>query len=359
MLTESEKARIERFKDWYIKKEPEYKEVGEYVHEKILTYLKQQKFNVAKSFARAKTVDSVYKKAKKVEKRGEQYVLKYSNPQNEIMDFAGVRILVYLASDMQIVCNAVERLFSNNILYDDSENKIELLGEDKVGYLSIHYIVTIQSSEYEKAHLKNKKCEIQIRTVLQDAWAQIFHDRVYKSSSFDDDFFIRRRTNLLSGNLELIDTQIDELVKYYDSRNGNLDKKAYQELLNENISEKFLSEYCNLLLDGKVEKFYSYNQVKSLLEALEISTIRELDYCVNEGFIKELINTNITLTIDRLIRYILFINDYERFFSKIDDTKTFVVETQIYELLNRFVDMEVICETYQHIIKYEKEIDNV
>ena len=350
MLTENDRIRIDNFKEWYKKNRCNYIEVSNYVHEKIVYYLNEQKLNIASSCARAKTVDSVYKKAKKVIKDGEKYSLKYSDPQRQIMDFSGVRIVVYLASDIKIVTDAVETLFAGSILYDDSENKIELLGEDKVGYLSVHYVVTINSNEQKYIHLKGMKCEIQIRTVLQDAWAQIFHDRVYKGNNEkDNDFYVKRKTNLLSGSLELIDDQIDEIVKYFDSKNGNLDKKSYQKLLNENISKESLSEYCDLLLKGKVEKYYSYSQVEKLLEAVGIKTLRELDYWINEGFIEELLNTNIILTIDRLIRYIIFIYDYEKLFLNLDSTKEFIIEKPIYNLLDKFVDMQNICGRYKFL----------
>ena len=359
MLTENEKIRIENFRNWYIENEKKYEEVSKYVEEKITRYLERQNFNIASSCARAKSVDSVYNKAKKVKKIGDQYVLKYSNPKSEIMDFAGARIVVYLASEMKIVADAVENLFEGSILETDSENKLDLLGDNKVGYLAIHYVVMINSNEGEYAHLKGLKCEIQIRTVLQDAWAQIFHDRVYKGhSESDDEHYMIRKANLLSGSLELIDNEIDEIVRYFDSKNGNLDKKSYQQLLNKTISEKSLGEYCNLLLNERVEKFYSYNQVSKFLEAVGISTLRDLDNYVNEGFIKELRNTNIVLTIDRIIRYIIFVNDYEKFFSSIDSTQNFVIEKQVYDLLNQFVDMAVVCRKYKNF-KVEKENSDV
>ena len=355
-MTERESIRIENFKSWYEQNQKRYEQAAEYVHEKIMTYIREQKFNVAHSCARAKSIDSVYSKAKKMIEKDGVYTLKYTDPQSQIMDFAGVRIIVYLASEMKIITDAVEQLFANSILYDDSENKIDLLGEDKVGYLSIHYVVTIDTNEKQFDYLKGTKCEIQIRTVLQDAWAQVFHDRLYKGNIEGiEDVSIRRRTNLLSGSLELIDNQIDEIVKYYDSKNGNLSKKAYQELLNENITEKSLSEYCNLLLNGKVEKYYSYKQVKTLLASLGIETIRELDYCVNDGFINELRNTNITLTIDRLVRYIIFLYDYKKFFSKIDNSKKFIIDCQTYDLLDRFIDIREICRQYENLTINERE----
>ena len=354
-MTEKESARIENFKRWYEQNQEKYKQTAEYVLEKIMIYIREQKFNIAYSCARAKSIDSVYNKAKKMTERDGVYILKYTDPQNEIMDFAGVRIIVYLTSEMKIITDAVERLFSNNILYDDSENKIDLLGENKVGYLSIHYVVTVDTDENQFVHLKGKKCEIQIRTVLQDAWAQVFHDRLYKGNV--EDARIRRRTNLLAGNLELIDSQIDEIVKYYDSKNGNLSKKAYQELLNEKITDKSLSDYCDLLLNGRVERYYSYEQVKTLLGSFGIETIRELNYCVNDGFIRELRDINITLTIDRLVRYIIFLYDYKKFFSKLDNSKKFIIDRQIYDLLDRFVDIKEICKQYNNLTIREENID--
>lgn len=350
-MTENENIRIEHFIKWYEDNQDNYREAANFVHNKIINFITRQKLNVANSCARVKTVDSVYKKAKKMVINDGKYSLKYSDPKSQIMDFAGVRIIVYLSSDLKIITDAVERLFKDYILCDDSANKIDLLGKDKVGYLSIHYVVTINTNELEYTHLNGVKCEIQIRTVLQDAWAQVFHDRLYKGNNEStEESSIVRKTNLLSGSLELIDSQIDEIVRYYDNKNGNLSKKAYQALLNAVVCENSLSEYCELLLNDKVEKYYSYRQVEELLLSFGIKTIRELDYCVNEEFINEIKNLNITITIDRLVRYILFLFDYKKFFSITNCSQRFVIDMEIYNLLDEFIDMKEICSKYTNLI---------
>lgn len=346
-MIDNESLRIENFIKWYESNQGKYRNAADFVHNKIINFIKSQKLNIANSCTRAKTVDSVYKKAKKMVEKDGKYSLKYSNPQSQIMDFAGVRIIVYLPSDLKIISDAVERLFKDHILCDGSGNKVDLLGKDKVGYLSIHYVVTIDTNELEYTDLNGIKCEIQIRTVLQDAWAQIFHDRLYKGNyeSIEDSSIVRR-TNLLSGSLELIDDQIDEIVRYYDSKNGNLSKKAYQALLNETIMEDSLSEYCETILNGKVEKYYSYKKVEELLLSFGIKTIRELDNCSNEEFINELKKLNISITIDRLVRYILFLFDHEKFFSNTDCSHEYVIDVEIYNLLDKFIDMKEICSKH-------------
>lgn len=355
MKFDNSKDRIENFRIWYMENRDKYVATGEYVLDRILRYLKEQKINVAYYNTRAKSIDSAYEKAKKQIKQGDEYILKYSDPKNEIMDFSGVRIVVYLPSELDDISCAIERLFENCIKYEDSEDKAERLGKDKVGYLSIHYVIEVNTSQPEYAHLNGMKCEIQVRTVLQDAWAQIFHDRVYKGSLENvSNVDIERKINLLSGNLELIDNQINEIVAYFDNKNGNLDAKSYQELLNEQISEKTLMKYCSLLLQGKVEKFYSFDQIYELLQAYGISTIRELDYHVNSGFIQELSNTNITLTIDRFIRYILVLSDYNKFFTSISKSSSFVIDDAIYELLDKFIDMKQVIKRYDFFRKNEE-----
>lgn len=349
------KVRIEKFRLWYESARPNYEAAAKYVLNRILSYLKTQNLSFAYSGSRAKTIDSAYEKAKKQIKVGNRYELKYSDPKNEIMDFAGVRIVVYLPSEIDAICSAVEQLFVNNIRKDDSENKADRLGKDKVGYLSVHYVIEINTEQPEYNQLNDLKCEIQIRTVLQDAWAQIFHDRVYKGTVENDtNEAIERKINLLSGSLELIDNQINEIVAYYDSKNGNLDLKSYQQLLNDQICEKSLTQYCNLLMQGKVEKFYSYEQIKNLLDLFGIKTIRELDYHVDNGFIQELIAKNIPITFDRLIRYILIVSDYNKFFDCIDKTKKFVINEAIYELLDQFVDMKTVCSKYNYLKREEE-----
>lgn len=345
-MSSDSQNRIEAFREWYDSARPRYDLVGKYVLNRILTFLKEQKFNVAYSSVRTKTVDSAYQKAKKYIWKEDGYVLKYVDPKNEIMDFSGVRLVVYLPSELEIVTNAIERLFENCIRYTDSENKVERLGNDKVGYLSIHYVIDVNTDLPEYANIKGLKCEIQVRTVLQDAWASIFHDRVYKGLVEDKKENLYRKINLLSGSLELLDSQIDGIVSYIDKQNGKFDFKSYQLLLDELITEDSLMRYCSLILCGRVERFYSFKQTLELLNKFGINKIRDLDYLINTGFIQELLNMDITLTIDKLIRYLLVISDFNKLFDCLGDGSAFFIDDKMYSLLNKYVSMDLICEKY-------------
>jgi hypothetical protein len=54
------------------------------------------------------------------------------------------------------------------------------------------------------------KCEIQVRTILQHAWAEIEHDIVYKSSE-DIPFELRRKFASLAGLVEIADREFEAL----------------------------------------------------------------------------------------------------------------------------------------------------
>ncbi len=70
-------------------------------------------------------------------------------------------------------------------IIEKSNKGATLLQEERFGYQSIHYLVKLKGERARLAEYRNLKdgvVEIQIRTILQHAWAEIEHDIQYKSS---------------------------------------------------------------------------------------------------------------------------------------------------------------------------------
>jgi len=131
----------------------------------------------------------------------------------DLTDIAGVRVTTYYSSDVDRVADIVRMGFSV-----DKENSIDkraLLDPDRFGYLSLHYVVSLKKS-YSKLtgykQMMGLKAEIQIRSILQHAWAEIEHDLGYKSK-YAIPIKMRRRFSRLSGLLELADNEFDGLRK--------------------------------------------------------------------------------------------------------------------------------------------------
>jgi ppGpp synthetase/RelA/SpoT-type nucleotidyltranferase len=94
---------------------------------------------------------------------------------------------------------------------EKSDKAQALLEDEKFGYASIHYLVRLKVnrtdlSEYSR--FKGLVAEIQVRTILQHAWAEIEHDIQYKSAIPSS---IRRRFMSLAGMLEIGDREFQAI----------------------------------------------------------------------------------------------------------------------------------------------------
>ncbi|MGL4987866.1 MAG: GTP pyrophosphokinase [Cetobacterium sp.] len=153
--------------------------------------------------SRAKTKESFQKK---IERKGYTSI-------DLATDLCGLRVITFLESETKIVENFLRQTFS--IDESNSEDKSNNLGEDKVGYKSIHLVATLPENllelpEFER--FKDLKFEIQVRTILQHAWAEVEHDKNYKfSGQLPPD--IKRRFKLLAGFLEIADREFESISK--------------------------------------------------------------------------------------------------------------------------------------------------
>jgi ppGpp synthetase/RelA/SpoT-type nucleotidyltranferase len=106
---------------------------------------------------------------------------KYPNPLRQITDLAAVRVITFLLDDVEKVNAQVEEQF--HVL--EKVNKSGLLVKDeKLGYHSVHYLVGFTAQRLsmpEYARHRALIIEIQVRTILQHAWAEIEHDIQYKA----------------------------------------------------------------------------------------------------------------------------------------------------------------------------------
>lgn len=352
-MVDKKDERLSNTLAWYESNKKNYHKFSKLVLEKILEALEERKILIAYSSCREKGIKSLKDKCEKTiyDKESKKEILKYNNPKNEITDFAGVRIVTYLKSDISLVKNVVENLFC--IDYENSGDKIDTLSENEIGYLSMHYIVSLKDYSYEHNKYKGFKCEVQIRTVLQDAWSQIFHDRQYKSgfNGIMPSYELKRRTNLIAGSLELIDDQIDNLVQQYDSMNKKaLKELEYQKILDLEIYPSSLFDYCRIKFKDRINRYYNADSTITLLHEYDFKYIRDIDNIVQDRFVEAIMKTN-QVTIDKLISYILIIADPEKYFSLSSGDYFKRISKQSIELLSGFVEIDDICDKHNVVIE--------
>jgi len=71
-------------------------------------------------------------------------------------------------------------------------------------------------------------CEIQVRTILQDAWAEVEHELIYKSKFLPFDQPLKRKMAALNANLTLSDIIFQEIREYQRQLNQELEKRRRQ-----------------------------------------------------------------------------------------------------------------------------------
>lgn len=193
---------------------PRFREVEAQVRDSIKRTLADAGLLVAAVESRVKAYDSL---AGKLELKGHKY-----NSLADLTDILGLRVITFYIDDVDKVASAVERLFT--IDWENSVDKRKIHDTDSFGYLSLHYICSIPDFPY--------RFEIQMRTLLQHAWANMDHDTGYKSGVEIPKRYMRNMSRL-AGMLELVDDEFSkiriELTDYRRRvqalvRSGNLDE---------------------------------------------------------------------------------------------------------------------------------------
>ena len=157
---------------------------------------------------RAKSVSSFAAKAA----RSVDGAPSFTDPLREITDQVGVRVITYVLSDVQAVADL---LADQMVIHDDRDMGEETASEGRFGYASRHLLVGLDEMRTRLSVpgvLRGRLLQVQIRTVLQHAWAEFEHDIRYKGTIPDEhlpDF--DRRFTLAAGLLELADREFSTI----------------------------------------------------------------------------------------------------------------------------------------------------
>lgn len=134
----------------------------------------------------------------------------YPDPLTDIGDLIGVRVITYVRSDV----DAVARLLDAEAqVLDDRDMGHQTASEGRWGYASRHLQIRL-SAEDQQAYptIGDRQVQVQIRTVLQHAWAEFEHDIRYKGTVPEEyRFDFDRRFSLAAGLLELADLEFSAI----------------------------------------------------------------------------------------------------------------------------------------------------
>lgn len=160
--------------------------------------------------AREIKVATVLGRTKEPTSLAEKIDRKKYEAMEDVPDLAGVRIVCMYSSQVEAVSAIVHDEFE---VLEESD-KLENLGADRMGYQGVHFLVGLGSS-YSDRSLRGLRCEVQVRTVLQDAWALISHHLVYKNEE-SVPVRLRRDLNNVTSLLEIAQSVFDSVEEKRD-----------------------------------------------------------------------------------------------------------------------------------------------
>lgn len=143
-----------------------------------------------------------------------------------ITDILGLRIICPFLEDLDVV----EKLIKANFNVVELERKGSRHSVGEFGYDSVHFLIRIDPI-YRKRDLPHtvSVCEVQLRTILQDAWAEVEHELIYKSDISLPNESIRRKLASLNATLTLSDLIFQE-IRDYQREIREHDRKRRQSL---------------------------------------------------------------------------------------------------------------------------------
>ncbi len=264
------------------KVEPLYKEFAEILRNLLSEAFKANDIQVHSIEARAKALDSFGRKAS-AQSEEDPNRPKYPKPLSDITDLSGVRVITFFPRTLQFVDGIIRMELD---VAEKSDKAQILIKEERLGYASVHYLVCLKdnrTSLLEYSRFKGLIAEIQVRTILQHAWAEIEHDIQYKSvDTIPTD--IRRRFMSLAGMLEIADREF-QAIQDEDERLRQLARQSVQEgrLEEVEITPDALHTYLDKKLgsDGRMSEF-SYQFTARLLRSLGFTNFQQIDECIGK-----------------------------------------------------------------------------
>jgi ppGpp synthetase/RelA/SpoT-type nucleotidyltranferase len=225
---------------------------------------------------------------------------KYSDPLREVTDLSALRIITYYQDDAHVIGQLIEQEFA----VAESTTR-EGQNPSEFGYQSNHYVVRISSGRAqlpEWHELAGFVAEIQVRTVLQHAWAAISHKLQYKHEN-DVPAPLKRKLFRLSALFEVADDEFISLRvasgEYTQSVSKQLsvgDKSIAidydslgQFLFDSPVVAELVAEAKDVgfglgdLYDEKTQDRDTLSELVRLCGSAQISSVAELDQILNDS----------------------------------------------------------------------------
>ena len=158
-------------------------------------------------------VDAVSVREKDIRSaRGKIRAKGYTRPRTQMTDTIGARVVLLFESEIDKVVAYLRSVLEVSERY--SRKAGEELALAEFGYRSVHLVARWRGRTMpDYVRLGRPWVEVQVRSLLQHAWAAIGHDHLYKGALVYPNT-VKRRFFAVAGSLELFDQEFDSIRGY-------------------------------------------------------------------------------------------------------------------------------------------------
>ena len=267
----------------YLRVRSKYEDFAKAVKEILVQALRAKDIAVNSVEARAKEPESFGAKAES-QSENDPGEPKYKQPLRDITDLAGIRIITFFPRTVEAVGACIREEFD---VLEHTDLSRTLLQEERFGYQSEHFLVMLNGKRAGLPEYKPHRglvAEVQVRTILQHAWAEIEHDIQYKSSITIPNT-IRRRFMALAGVLEIADREF-QAVQDEDKHLKQQARTSVEEGVLDQV--EITADALRSYLDKRVgpdarSTDFSYEYTARMLRRLGFTTFDQVDTCI-EGY---------------------------------------------------------------------------
>lgn len=238
------------------------KEVCQHVQEKIGPDRFKGFFKIPANF-RTKDISSALKKQEKKQ---------YSDPKTAMTDLVGARFVVLLRTDIAIVEQVITTHWAWTIRRDRNPLDERDAAPSSFDYQSVHYILRNTEDRIINGVSvpAETACEVQIRTVLQHAYAELGHDRIYKGETTIPASvrrLVARSMALMETTDEMFCAAVDQLACV------NISREAWAKILDDCYRDASISFSPTLQDKEALEIIDTFSEYLKKADSSEIKNI--------------------------------------------------------------------------------------
>lgn len=259
------------FVEYYEKNKQSYEDWGNYIVNKIYSTMNETGHDIdflikIPPKPRLKTLDS---SLSKIGRKG------YTDPSKQITDIIGVRFVVLLSHHIDIITNII-----NDIDCWEAKKSRDYQSEidqnPKIfDYQSKHFELRPKKViEFNDRIINNDICcEVQVRTLLQHAYAEIVHDNLYKPTGKAPEANIERKIARSMALMETTDELFCDTMKILSDTNKEKDilYSSLAAIYNDKISGEYVTHFnkkTNYILLEEFEEELKDDQTISCINNL-------------------------------------------------------------------------------------------